>query len=199
MCKDDYRRFMGLLYLCNNDRPIHIYRRKKLQYRDYFEVTKDDELVRIGAYCLMPNHFHILISERNDGNISKFMQKITTAYTMYFNKKYARTGSLFENTFKSNYAEDDRYLKYLFSYIHLNPVKILYPEWKTLGIKDIKNVEEFLQNYPYSSFIDYKNLSRFESVILEKSAFPDYFTNQTEFLASINDFLNLAPRFSLGD
>ncbi len=82
------------------------------------EVKKKDVLISIGAYCLIPNHFHILVRQENEKGISLFMQKLSTAYVMYYNKKYKRTGSLFEGKFKSKYAGEDTYLKYLFSYIH---------------------------------------------------------------------------------
>ena len=55
---------------------------------------------------------------------------------MYFNKRYERTGGLFEGTFKATHANDDEYLKYLFAYIHLNSVKLIEPDWKENGIKD---------------------------------------------------------------
>ncbi|KKT80846.1 MAG: Transposase, partial [Parcubacteria group bacterium GW2011_GWF2_44_8b] len=67
-------------------------------------------MVDIGAYCLMPNHFHLLVRERNEKGISLFMQKLITAYTMYFNDKYRRKGRLFESSYKSIHAADDRYL-----------------------------------------------------------------------------------------
>ncbi len=73
----------------------------------------------------MPNHFHILFKQEKEQGITTFMQKLSTAYVMYYNKKYKRSGGLFEGKFKSKYAGEDRYLKYLFSYIHLNPLKIL--------------------------------------------------------------------------
>ena len=58
------------------------------------------------------------------------MQKLLTAYTMYFNKKNERTGPLFSGMFKATHANEDEYLKYLFSYIHLNPIKLIEPLWK---------------------------------------------------------------------
>ncbi len=63
----------------------------------------------------MPNHFHLLVREQADGNISHFMQKLMTAYTMYFNTRHERSGALFQGKFKSTHAGEDRYLKYLIS------------------------------------------------------------------------------------
>jgi len=126
-----------------------------------------------------------------EGGISKFMQKLSTAYSMYFNSKYKRTGSLFEGKFKSEHAETDRYLKYLFSYIHLNPVKLVQADWKKAGIKNKKQAINFLSNYKYSSFLDYSVLkSRPEFAILDKESFPRYFPNREKFLKEIFEWLS---------
>ncbi len=190
--KRDYLRFIFLLYICNNTEPIHTYQKKPKQYSELFNYVKSDTLVDIGAYCLMPNHFHILVKEKCDGGTSKFMQKLSTAYTMYFNSKYLRTGSLFQNTFKAQHSSNDRYLKYLFSYIHLNPVKIIEPHWKNSGIKNYSRTRHFLQSYQFSSYLDYQNLIRAESKILNKFSFPDYLKNAHDFESSICDFLDLS-------
>jgi len=74
------------------------------------------------AYCLMNNHLHLLLKEQEDG-ISRIMRRINTAYAYYFNKKYNRVGHVFQNRFKSEPVENDRYLISLIRYIHNNPVK----------------------------------------------------------------------------
>ena len=123
----DRRRFVRLLYLCNNDKPI-VY--KLVKDKPLREIHIGERLVAIGAYCLMPNHFHLLIREVNDGGIVKFMRKLLTAYSSYFNKKYSRTGALFSSEFKAQHLNTDEYLKYVFSYIHLNCLKLSDPDWK---------------------------------------------------------------------
>ena len=70
---------------------------------------------------------------------------------MYFNNKYKRTGSLFEGKFKSKWVSDDNQLKYLFSYIHLNPVKLIDPTWRSEGIKDAPKAYAYARSYAYSS------------------------------------------------
>ncbi|MBA7494607.1 hypothetical protein ES702_05184 [subsurface metagenome] len=74
------------------------------------------------AYCLMNNHLHLLLKEQEDC-ISRIMSRINTAYAYYFNKKYNRVGHVFQNRFKSEPVENDRYLISLIRYIHNNPVK----------------------------------------------------------------------------
>ncbi len=175
--KQDHRHFVSLLYILNTNENRNVHDLKKYNDFDLYSVEVKDNLVDIGIYCLMPNHFHVLITERKDGGISKFMQKVLTAYVMYYNKKYERTGSLFEGKFKSEHASDDRYLKYLFSYIHLNPVKLIQKDWKENGLKNKKEALEFLSKYEYSSFSDYLGSFRSEGKILNKKSFPEYFPN----------------------
>ncbi|MFH1536285.1 MAG: transposase [Patescibacteria group bacterium] len=76
------------------------------------------------AYCLMPNHFHLLIKQKSPESIDKFMNSHATRYTMYFNKKNKRVGSLFQNVYKAVGVESDAQLLYLTSYIHRNPLAI---------------------------------------------------------------------------
>ena len=184
--RNDYQRFLKLLYLSNSEQSFTI----RDVGKEVYSFDRKKPLVGIGAYCLMPNHFHILITQLNDGGISKFMQKLTTGYSMYYNQKYKRTGTLFEGKFKSEYANKDNYLKYLFSYIHLNPIKLIDPKWKESGIKNKKTALGFLNTYLFSSYIDYLDFKRAESVILNNNAFPKYFPNKEDFEKEILDWIN---------
>jgi len=185
--KEDYERFLKLLFLSNGNNNFKIYFIKNDVIYDF---NRGQQFVDIGAYCLMPNHFHILITQTEEGSISKFMQKLTTAYVMYYNEKYKRTGSLFEGKFKSEHVNNDRYLKYLFSYIHLNPIKLIESKWKEVGIKNEVKAIDFLKNYKYSSFKDYLKESRRESIVLNKKSFPDYFPTAKTFIKEILDWIN---------
>jgi putative transposase len=190
--KNDYRRFITLLYLCNASDGVDVFkmlRSEEKEFQELIEIERDETLVEIGAYCLMPNHFHILIREKQQGGISLFMKKLSTAYTMYFNSKYKRTGSLFQGRFKAKHANDDRYLQYLFSYIHLNPVKLIEPTWTEEGIKDFKKAKNYLRTYYYSSYPDYSGLQRKEVKILEIKNYPEYFKNSNEFKALVHDWM----------
>ena len=128
----------------------------------------------------MPNHFHLLIQARGDGNVARFMQKLMTGYTMYFNKLNERTGSLFQGTYQSVHANTDRNLKYLFAYIHLNPLKLIEPKWKEIGLKDNRRAETYLQQYPYSSFQDFLGNKRPEKNIIALASFPLYFDSKED-------------------
>ena len=186
--KEDYFRFLDLLYLSNTSQKFNTYNIKKSS--NIFNFNREKPLVAIGAYVLMPNHFHILITEVEENGISKFMQKISTAYSMYYNQKYQRTGGLFEGKFKASYISNDRYLKYLFSYIHLNPVKLIDKKWKEDGIKNKEEALKYLNNYFYSSYLDYIGKDRLHSSIISKKNFPDYFPSQKTFQKEIIDWIS---------
>jgi len=182
----DRKRFIKLLFLCNNAKPILF---RDVQNLALSEIKRGETLTDIGAYCLMPNHFHILLREKVENGISMFMEKLLTAYSMYFNKKQTRTGTLFEGRFQAKHADNDDYLKYLFSYVHLNPVKLLDPEWKNNGISDIEKVKKYLERYSYSSYAEYTGKNREEKLILNKDVFPEYFEDIKEFEQFIDDCL----------
>lgn len=183
----DKKRFIKLLFVCNNNKPVVL---KSIQGLSLDEIERGETLVDIGAYCLMPNHFHLLIKEKLENGISEFMKKISTGYSMYFNKRYERNGGLFEGTFKATHADNDEYLKYLFAYIHLNPVKLIEPRWKEDGIKDKNTVKAFLNSYTFSSYVDYTDVERVESMILNRKVFPEYFSTLKDFNNMINDWLS---------
>ncbi len=189
--KEDYLRFISLLYISNSSKSFNFYDLGRNTNFNVYGIERINLLVDIGAYCLMPNHFHILITEKTEGGISKFMQKLGTAYSMYFNKKYKRTGSLFEGKFKSQHTDTDRHLKYLFSYIHLNPVKLIQKDWKEKGIKDKKETIDYLNGYTYSSYLDFIGEKRIQSKILNVKPFPKYFPSRTSFIKEIFEWLNL--------
>lgn len=182
----DYDHFMKLMYLSNNKQRF-LFRNF---FRDTYSSAREGTEIAIGAYCLMPNHFHILATQMEEGSISKYMQKLTTAYSMYYNKKYKRSGTLFEGKFKSQYLGNDRYLKYLFSYIHLNPIKIVQSDWKQVGIYNKNEAIEYLKDYRYSSFNDFIGFSRPENKILDYIYFPDYFPTKNSFVREIFEWLS---------
>ena len=186
----DYDRFISLLYIFNNTKTVHVSNLNSADLEDVLSLKKEEDIVKITAYCLMPNHFHILAQEIKEGGISKFMQKVMTGYTMFFNKKYERTGSLFESSFKSIHVNNDNHLRYLLAYIHLNPIKIIEPTWKEKGISNKSKAKEFLKQYRHSSFSDYSGEKRDESKIIDKNALPEYFDDFTDFEKDLDFWLN---------
>ncbi len=87
-------------------------------------ITKSPPgLYGLHGFCLMPNHFHLLIEQFENRSISKFMSKICTSFSMYMNKKYNRVGHVFQDRFKSVPIENNSQLMWTSAYIHMNPVK----------------------------------------------------------------------------
>lgn len=191
--KKDYERFSALLYLCNNNVSVHISNNKGLTLVELLSIERNKPLVKIGVYCLMPNHFHLLVEENITGGISRFMQKLLTGYTMYFNTKYERSGTLFQGTFKARHVRDERYLFHLISYIHLNPVKFIDPYWKENGIANRKIAEEYLNHYLYSSFLDYLGHERIEGNILSRDVLSSYFDSPIDFKRSVEEWFDYNP------
>ena len=165
----DYQRFLQLLYLANNDKAIHR-SDLKLTHKEIFAQVRGKQLVSIAAFCLMPNHFHIVMSEAVDGGISRFMQKVGIAYTMYFNIKNKRVGNLFVKPFRSKHIANDEYLKQVVQYIHLNPLEVFEPEWKHGHVATSRALEMRLRRYSYSSLAAYESDEQSERAILDPDA-----------------------------
>lgn len=185
----DYCRFVELLYISNTTYPVNI-RDIRKGHDSVFDFEQGAKLVAIGSYCLMPNHFHILITPLVDHGVEIFMRKVSTGYSMYFNKRYERTGVLFEGRYKSSYVDHDEYLKYLFSYIHLNPLKLIDSEWKKKGLKNVKDGLIYLARYKYSSYQDFIDEVRKESGILTLEKFPEYFKDKNVFNKEIYSWVD---------
>ena len=101
------------------------------------------------------------------------MQKLGTAYTMYFNIKNERVGGLFITPFRSKHVPGDRYFKHVVQYIHLNPIDLFEPKWKNsplIARRRLATIEQMLKAYPYSSLADYVGSKRVERVILDQEA-----------------------------
>ena len=101
-------------------------------------VAKFDDEIELVAFCLMPNHFHMLFYLKDPQGLVHLMRSTMTSYTMYFNKKYLRTGGLYESVFLASRITNDAYLWHISRYIHLNPM----------------DIGQNFRSYPYSS-IDY--------------------------------------------
>ncbi len=147
----DYHRFLELLYLANDEMPLRREDVGELALGDVLHTPRGKRLVAIGAFCLMPNHFHLVLKEIVEGGITSFMRKMGTAYTLYFNAKHGRGGNLFLKPFKSRHVSDDRYFQHLINYVHCNPAALYEPEWKTRHVVDPQFLGDRIAAYPYSS------------------------------------------------
>lgn len=167
----DYRRFLEYLYLVNTGTPLH---RADLDVNSLEEILllpREGTLVVIGAFCLMPNHFHFVLKEIEEGGITKFMHKLGTAYTMYFNARYERTGNLFVKPFRSRHINNDTYFQHLINYLHCNPAELYELNWKNEKITDLETLIAKLTEYPYSSLAAYEDTRSPLRAILDEEVF----------------------------
>lgn len=210
--EEDYYRFIHDLFEFNNQNySINNYRKFKnninLSNNFIDKSNKEQEprklLVKILVFCLMKNHYHLLIGVDNVKNLSVFMQKLNIGYAMYFNEKYNRNGTLFQGKYKKILVTNHPYFLYLIYYIHLNPLDYLMPDWREKKIKDYKEAFNFLKNYKWSSHLDYLGIKNFPSVTQRdfllkffdnEKKYKDYFLNylkQLEYLKFVDKNKNL--------
>lgn len=117
----DIRRFFQSMVEFNTIDPIgSIYENSFLQLGGETPKSGQKKLVNIIAYCLNPNHFHLILEQLVDGGISEFMKRLGGGYTSYFNQKYKRSGSLFQGVFKSVHIDTNEYLLHVSAYVNLN-------------------------------------------------------------------------------
>lgn len=146
----DYKTFLSLLksYLGpppspspSTDSPYKTEKPSLLKHRHAMNLTSEAKLL---AYCLMPNHFHLLVKQNTPHAITKLIRRVATSYVTYFNQKYDRSGTLFQGTYRAVLVQDEPYLLHLSRYIHLNPAK-------TTKLGPITTAGS-PAHYPYSSY-----------------------------------------------
>jgi len=158
----DYFRFIHNLFEFNNEHPVpnlnYYFNPKTMNVEArYFKKGKEPRklLIEILVFTLMPNHFHLLLRQKQENGIVKFMQKLGTGYTNYFNKKYDRVGGLFQGRFKAALVSKEVHFIHLPHYIHTNPLDLNYRSSTSI---------DFLTNYRWSSFPDYIGKKNFPSI-----------------------------------
>jgi len=179
---EDYERFTKILYIYNSENNFKFRDLITNQKIDAFDFERGNTLLNISAWVLMPNHFHLLVNshrsdlwEENYNAITEYMRKVSTSYAMYFNKKYKRSGSLFEGKFKSKHIGEENYFNYIFAYIHLNPIKLIQSNWKE-GINNKEEVLKYLQDFSHSSFQECLRINRKEGKIININSWPENFS-----------------------
>jgi putative transposase len=194
---EDRFRFIHDLYEFNDEESAEniYYRQKALQsyeVQPHKILYEWKPLVEILAFCLMPNHFHLLLKQHTEHGIVRFMQKLGTGYTMYFNQSHERVGALFQGRFKAVHIDTDRHLFYLPHYIHANPLELSFPSWENRRTtkKNISAMEQFLSAYRWSSYPDYigiRNVPSLLSFLMRNELFQNETTYRKEFQRWLRD------------
>ncbi len=174
--KFDYQRFLLLLVLMNDQKPVEVQQLIRDSTIPELIAEKRKPLVSIISFSLMPNHFHLLLKEITEKGVSKFMHKVGTGYSLYFNLQNERVGGLFQGPYKAKHIADDRYLKYLFEYIHLNPVREVLEDGQLVGDAVLSATVED----PYTSLRVYAGK--------EKGRLAEAVLNQSEFFKIFNSY-----------
>jgi putative transposase len=181
--KDKWHFLENLFYFNNkiaiNNPSRSVERRSKLTFDRLFdwpaEWPERDPLVKIIAFCLMENHFHLLLKEIQEEGISLFMKKIGTGMASYFNKKYNEVGTLFQGSYKAKRVDEDLYLNYLSVYIQVKNPFENYPGGFQEAIKNFDKAYGIATKDPYCSLADYAGLRN--SPIINEDILEDFFPN----------------------
>lgn len=198
----DYFRFIHDMFEFNDETNASNNFRKFQQLnviaRRSIERKPRKLLVNVHAFCLMPNHYHFILSANCDRGISRFMQKVNMGYARYFNEKYERSGALFQGRFKSILLTSDAHFIHLPYYIHLNPLDLKFPEWRERNLSDHKKALNFLESYRWSSHLDYMGVKNFPSVT-QRDFLNNFFGGSNGYKLSIEDWLKNIEMDSISD
>lgn len=172
----DYGVFLSYLkeYLQPKDeKDLNQLSNPSVSYQDKYAILKRlrlnnfDQNITLLAYCLMPNHFHLFVKQKNLGAIGKFMNSLCTRYTMYFNWKYQRVGTLYQGVYKAVLITDDTHFLHLSKYIHLQAIGVQeqpssFAEYTGKRKTDWVHPEEVLLNFSVTN-----QMFSYESFVLE--------------------------------
>lgn len=174
----DYQRFLKTLtyYQLTGPKP-------KLSHFFHYQNFKPEQaqkLIEVLAYCMMPNHFHLLVKQLKDGGITNLMSHLSLSYTKYFNTKYNRVGPLLQGQFKAVRIESDEQLVHVSRYIHLNPL--------------VSYLVKNLKDYHWSSYNEYISG---QSGFCSKAEILGLFKSPKDYQEFIEDQINYAQELEL--
>lgn len=173
----DYLRFLLEMKEMNTNNSEKNWARRPMTKLSKAEPCSNAEgLIDLVCYCLLPNHFHLILRQRVDGGISRFMHKVSTGYAMYFNLKHKHSGVVFQGTFKGKHINTNVYLLHLSRYVHLNPIDLL--------VKDCSNeiLCNYILSYKWSSMQFYLQDSKRSLLDLDKKIIAGQFSNFHEYV-----------------
>lgn len=182
--RGDYIRFLFLILYFQSTFKIHHINRivkdfvRTLGQHSVLAIESDvakKRIVEVVAFCIMPNHFHLVLKETQENGIASYMQRILNAYAKYYNTKYQKSGHVFQGPYRIIHINDNEQLLYLSTYVHRNPREI--PKW--LGRED---------EYEWSSYQDFVIENRWRDLLL-----PDIVLGQFKSKEKYREFSNSSP------
>jgi REP element-mobilizing transposase RayT len=170
----DYKAFIFRLGLCLGFREEELNKEKliAMPYSRIRIVNLNKNNLKLHSFCLMPNHFHLLIEQIKDISVSNLISKLCTSYAKYINKKYKRVGHVFQDKFKAVLIENNSQLMWTSSYIHMNPVKD----------KLVKHPKDYKWS-SYNDFVTERNLP-----IVNKELLTETFSDKKSFIKETLNF-----------
>jgi len=197
----DKQYFVQALYYFNDSHSIpNIFQTLKEQFRSDLNglnwpssFPERDPLVKIHAFILKDNHFHLILEEIKENGITEFMRKVGIGMTCRFNKRYDETGRLFQGSYRAKRISEDNYLQYLDVYVHIKNALEMYPGGIGVALKDFDRAYDFALQYPWSSLRAYETGEKnnpvakiistdWFSTAFEKGAFKEFARSCMEFV-----------------
>jgi len=174
--KRDYMRFLFLILFLQSPVNFANISRHVEQFVQHsvFNIDKTvltelckTRYIELVAFCLMPNHFHLVVKEVEEHGIPRYMQRVLNAYTKYYNTKYETSGHLFQGPYRAVHVEHNDQLLYLSTYIHRNP-------------RELRAWKGTYAMYPYSSYQDFVDHNRWKKILMPDIIL-EQFNNKTAY------------------
>lgn len=174
----DRRRFVRDLYEMNDARPVkNLWYTANEPFSDVgrrYEDTRE-RLVDVHGWCLMGNHYHLLLSEKIENGISLFLKKLNGGYAKYFNERHGRSGTLFQGRTKKVLIERDAHFLWILLYIHFNPLDFFKGagDWRTQQLTNGGKALNWIEEYHWSSYRDYLGKGEYAPILAGSWMFED--------------------------
>lgn len=196
--ENDMQRFLKTMFLSNNCysfRGVWELERSKTEkpIDEVKKILKNKKipikpLVKICAFCLMPDHFHFLVKEVCPNGTARFMQKLLNSYAKFFSNRHRQSGSLFRGRYCAAEIENEKQLKFIIAYINaINPAQLVEPYLKIKGIENYSKVSETIDSWQWSSHQDF--LHRRNLIFIEKKFINEIFSSPAQYNNFLKDIL----------
>lgn len=189
----DKRRFVKLLYYLNDEHRSDFWERDICDLGMFERPAVWPErrpLVKVLAWTLMPNHFHLLLKETQERGVARFMQSVCGSMSRYFNEKYSERGSIFQGAYRSRTVETDRHLRYVVPYIVVKNVFELYPGGYVTAAKNFNEAWKWaVDTYPFSSLKEYAGENSIYAAVVEKDILAEIFCSPADFRTNAQDLI----------
>ncbi len=159
---DDYARFTVSLTNFNYTGAVINAHRATIKK----PMAQEPKLVSILAWCLMPNHFHLFLQQKTENGISLFMKKLGGGFTKYINKKYDRSGHIFQSRYQITPVQNEAHYLHISRYVHLNALDLMDKKTcRAIGTHKRRLADKFLLQYRWSSYLDWLEIENFPTII----------------------------------